>query len=404
MTIHWCGTGLSAVPGLRRLIEAGHEVTVWNRTPEEAAGRRGRPDRPDRGPSIPMRWRAALKPPATSSSRCIPPTGTSAARQLACSSGRHFVSSSYIAPEMRALDDAAREAGVAIVNEVGLDPGIDHLMAHRLVADYRASQGLRRRATCCRSSYCGGVPKARQRLPLQVQLVARWGAQGAPLAVALDPRLHGTGDQARPWDAVTSYDGAPAQPETFEVYPNRDAAVHRRLPLRPGWRVKDFVRGTLRLNGWADAWAPVFDDDPIGEGRRALKALSDRLWRATPMRRESPTASSCASRSKAEREGRTVWHKTWALDAWGDVRGSAMARLVSGTVALAVEAVLNARSRPGSTARRRTRGWWPAGSRPSIRWRSTCEWWITSPDWAKGHIRSSTSVTSMPSASSPASR
>ena len=26
MTIHWCGTGLSAIPGLRRLIEAGHEV------------------------------------------------------------------------------------------------------------------------------------------------------------------------------------------------------------------------------------------------------------------------------------------------------------------------------------------------------------------------------------------
>jgi saccharopine dehydrogenase (NADP+, L-glutamate forming) len=36
MTIHWCGTGLSAVPGLRRLIEAGHEVTVWNRSADKA--------------------------------------------------------------------------------------------------------------------------------------------------------------------------------------------------------------------------------------------------------------------------------------------------------------------------------------------------------------------------------
>ena len=32
MTIHWCGTGLSAIPGLRRLIEQGQDVTVWNRT------------------------------------------------------------------------------------------------------------------------------------------------------------------------------------------------------------------------------------------------------------------------------------------------------------------------------------------------------------------------------------
>ena len=49
----------------------------------------------------------------------------------------HFVSSSYISPEMAALEQAAMDAGVALVNEVGLDPGIDHLMAHELVADYR---------------------------------------------------------------------------------------------------------------------------------------------------------------------------------------------------------------------------------------------------------------------------
>ena len=36
MTIHWCGTGLSSIPGLRRLLEAGHPFTVWNRTVEKA--------------------------------------------------------------------------------------------------------------------------------------------------------------------------------------------------------------------------------------------------------------------------------------------------------------------------------------------------------------------------------
>ncbi len=44
---------------------------------------------------------------------------------------------------------------------------------------------------------------------------------------------------------------------------------------------------------------------------------------------------------KAERNGVSVWHKTYAMDAWGDARGTAMARLVSIPVALAVEAVLN---------------------------------------------------------------
>jgi saccharopine dehydrogenase-like NADP-dependent oxidoreductase len=54
--------------------------------------------------------------------------------------GAHFVSSSYIAPEMRALDTDFRDKGLVSQNEVGLDPGIDHLMAHDLVARYRASR------------------------------------------------------------------------------------------------------------------------------------------------------------------------------------------------------------------------------------------------------------------------
>ena len=36
MTIHWCGTGLSAIPGLRALIEDGLDVKVWNRTASKA--------------------------------------------------------------------------------------------------------------------------------------------------------------------------------------------------------------------------------------------------------------------------------------------------------------------------------------------------------------------------------
>ena len=54
----------------------------------------------------------------------------------------HFVSSSYVSPGMAALDEAAREKGLRFVNEVGLDPGIDHLMAHHLVDLYRHSTRL----------------------------------------------------------------------------------------------------------------------------------------------------------------------------------------------------------------------------------------------------------------------
>ena len=36
MTIHWVGTGLSAIPGLRRLLAGNVPVAVWNRTPDKA--------------------------------------------------------------------------------------------------------------------------------------------------------------------------------------------------------------------------------------------------------------------------------------------------------------------------------------------------------------------------------
>jgi hypothetical protein len=105
------------------------------------------------------------------------------------------------------------------------------------------------------------------------------------------------------------------------------------------------VRGTIRLNGWADAWTPVFREietlsGPAGDAR--LTEMSDRFWRENSYGGEDdPDRVVLFVSLKAEKAGRPVWHRTWALDAWGDVRGTAMSRLVSVPVALAVESVLN---------------------------------------------------------------
>ena len=157
MTIHWCGTGLSSGPGLRRLIEAGHKVTVWNRTVEKARDVVGDLTQ-DIRPYAPDGLAMALAPGDVAISML--PADQHVAMALTClDKGAHFVSSSYIAPEMRALDDAFRLAGLVSVNEVGLDPGIDHLMAHDLVARYRASKTYHVDNVLSFTSYCGGVPK-----------------------------------------------------------------------------------------------------------------------------------------------------------------------------------------------------------------------------------------------------
>lgn len=340
--IHWCGTGLSAVPGLRRLIEAGHPVTVWNRTVEKAREAVG--DLTDRIEAYSFDALAATVAKGDVVVSMLPADQHVALAAMCIDKGAHFVSSSYIAPEMRALDEAAREAGVSLVNEVGLDPGIDHLMAHQLVADYRASAAFSAENVLSFTSYCGGVPKE----PNAFRYKFSWSPLGVLKALRSPSRSirhFAELNVARPWDAITGYTAPLPTPETFEVYPNRDSlpfvADYR---FDPGWKVKDFVRGTIRLNGWADAWKDVFAEiealsGPEGEAR--LKDMSDQFWRDNAYAPGEPDRVVLFVSLEAEREGRTIWHKTWVLDAWGDVRGSAMGRLVSVPVALAVEAVLN---------------------------------------------------------------
>jgi hypothetical protein len=53
----------------------------------------------------------------------------------------HVVTTSYVSPAMRELDAAAREAGIVVLNEVGLDPGIDHLYAIKTIDEVHSKGG-----------------------------------------------------------------------------------------------------------------------------------------------------------------------------------------------------------------------------------------------------------------------
>ncbi|WP_425084908.1 saccharopine dehydrogenase family protein [Ruegeria profundi] len=342
MTIHWCGTGLSAIPGLRRLIEGGHKVTVWNRTVEKAKAEVGDLTNDIRAFDIDALGAVLEKGDVIVS--MLPGDWHVPLAELAISKEANFVSSSYIAPEMRALDEKAREAGVALVNEVGLDPGIDHLMAHALVADYRASDAFDAQNHLSFISYCGGIPKN----PNPFRYKFSWSPLGVLKALrspSKSIRDYAPLDVARPWDAISSYIAPLPNPESFEVYPNRDSLPFMaEYQFEDHWPVKEFVRGTLRLNGWTDAWADVFTEietlsGPEGDAR--LKEMSDQFWAENAYDEGEPDRVVLCVGLKAEKDGVEVWNKTYVMDAWGDERGTAMARLVSIPVSLAVEAVLN---------------------------------------------------------------
>ncbi|XP_040063451.2 alpha-aminoadipic semialdehyde synthase, mitochondrial isoform X2 [Ixodes scapularis] len=68
--------------------------------------------------------------------------------------GTNMVTASYCTPEMRELHNAAAEANITVLNEVGLDPGIDHLLAMECFDEVRRKGGK----IVSYVSYCGGLP------------------------------------------------------------------------------------------------------------------------------------------------------------------------------------------------------------------------------------------------------
>ncbi|WP_424977713.1 saccharopine dehydrogenase family protein [Leisingera sp. S232] len=342
MTIHWCGTGLSAIPGLRRLLEAGHDVAVWNRTTDKAREAVG--DLTTNIHSFSIANLGQMLSPQDVIVSMLPGDWHVPLAELAIEHGAHFVSSSYIAPEMRALDQKAKNAGVCLINEVGLDPGIDHLMAHALVADYKTSDAYDADNEISFISYCGGIPKT----PNPFRYKFSWSPLGVLKALrspSKSIRDFKELDVARPWDAISSYEAPLPAPESFEVYPNRDSIPFMgQYEFGEDWKVKEFVRGTLRLNGWTEAWADVFKEvetlaGPEGDAR--LKEMSDQFWAENAYDEGEPDRVVLCVGLKAEKDGAEVWHKTYVMDAWGDARGTAMARLVSYPVSFAIEAAMN---------------------------------------------------------------
>ena len=247
MTIHWCGTGLSAIPGLRALIEEGLDVKVWNRTASKAQEAVG--DLTDNIAAYDIDVLGNELSAGDIVVSMLPGDHHVPLAKCAIANRAHFVSSSYIAPEMRDLDQAAKDAGVCLVNEIGLDPGIDHLMAHKLVELYRASDAFDPTNELGFISYCGGIPK----VPNPFRYKFSWSPLGVLKALRSPSKSIKNGAEFsvdRPWDAISSYEAPLPTPETFEVYPNRDSLPFMaQYHFDPEWNVREFVRGTLRLNG-----------------------------------------------------------------------------------------------------------------------------------------------------------
>jgi saccharopine dehydrogenase-like NADP-dependent oxidoreductase len=255
----------------------------------------------------------------------------------------HFVSSSYVSEEMKDLHEAAVAKGLTFINEVGLDPGLDHLLAHDLIESFKESEYATGDYQHSFRSYCGGFPS----VPNDFKYKFSWSPVGvlralkSPASWMQDGAVQHTGS---PWKALKEYAAPIASGESFQAYPNRDSIPFiNQYHFPESWKVTEFVRGTLRLDGWADAWSNIFDTiDNLKpeDAESVLKEKSDELWENYSYQPgEADRVVLCVEHEVKDGD-QTVWHKSYSLDEIGNEKGSAMARLVSLTVSLAIQSIL----------------------------------------------------------------
>lgn len=165
--------------------------------------------------------------------------------------GKHLVTASYISNEMKALDEQAKAKGLIFMNECGLDPGIDHMSAMKVIDEIREKGGK----MLLFESFCGGLvaPESDTNLwnykftwnPRNVILAGQGGAakfiqEGRYKYIPYHKLFRRT-----EFFHVEGYG-------KFEGYANRDSLNYRSI-----YGLEDILtlyRGTIRRVGFSRAW------------------------------------------------------------------------------------------------------------------------------------------------------
>ncbi|MEU6257871.1 saccharopine dehydrogenase family protein [Streptomyces sp. NPDC047043] len=338
-TVHWVGAGLSTGSGLARLCETAESVRLWHRTEERAADTLARLDLAGRAEprAYTLPALSAELAPGDVVVSMLPAPDHAGILAACVTAGAHFACSSYVSDAVLEQVPQATKAGLVVLTEAGLDPGIDHLFAHSLVARAREALGDGTAASYTFTSYCGGIPA----VPNDFRYRFSWAPAGVLNALRSPARYIEDGAETtaeRPWEVTRPHvlDG-----ETFEVYPNRDSVPFvEQYGLPAAWQARSFVRGTLRLEGWLQAWDTVFEELKGGDDAR-IAALAQELAARYPTTDADRDRVVLAVSLDVRGEEGQSWSGSYLLDLVGDAEESAMARLVSRPLALGVRHILD---------------------------------------------------------------
>ena len=177
---------------------------------------------------------------------------------------KNLVTTSYLKPEMKALDQEAKDAGIVIVMELGLDPGIDHMSAMRIIDHVHNKDGKIEEFY----SITGALP-APEACDNPFNYKFSWSPKGVVLASKNDGRFlrHGEEVYVPPLDLFKKpfkVDFPDVGP--LEIYPNRDSLPY--IGLYGIEETKTIYRGTFRHPGWCESLDAIkamglIDDEKI---------------------------------------------------------------------------------------------------------------------------------------------
>lgn len=247
------GAGLVSKPLVRYLLEEGKlKVTVASRTVSKAEKLI---DHHPNGKALPINVENAqelekLISEAEIVISLLPWIHHLKVANLCIKLNKNMVTTSYVKPEMQALNAEAKKRGLIFLNEIGVDPGIDHMAAMKIINQVKQNGG----EITSFYSYCGGLPAlAANNNPLGYKF--SWSPVGVMLAATNSGRYLKDGQIIDvPGSQLFEHYWLLDVPNagTFEAYVNRDSLPY--IDLYQVKSIKSMYRGTLRNIGHCETW------------------------------------------------------------------------------------------------------------------------------------------------------
>ncbi len=245
------GAGLVSGPIIRHLLEKNYHLTLASNTPDHA--RQIADNHPN---AFIVDWSVEDEDAlSTMVENCdlavslLPYVFHMTVAEQCLKHGKHMVTTSYVKPEMQALHDDVKRKGLLFINEIGLDPGIDHMSAMRII-DHIHKMGGKVKDFY---SICGALP-AQESANNPFRYKFSWSPRGVLLAGNNSARFLKGGKEVNiptenlfkdPFSVNFSGVGA------LDVYPNRDSIEYIDIYGIP--EAKTVFRGTFRFQGWCES-------------------------------------------------------------------------------------------------------------------------------------------------------